>query len=155
MSLVSVTLLINTLQIEVGTPVSAQIEVSGAVGIRGPQGESGQEFTVQAGATLSGHRAVKILNGLAYYCDATDPLDIGKAIGITTGASVMGDDINVHFHGLLAESSWNWIAGPVYVGSNGLLTQDPNGLAFAQQIGVAVSEKSLNVNCQLAILQLI
>lgn len=132
------------------------VQVTGFQGMRGPQGIPGRDgvstSAYQAGQNLSGHRVVKVSDNAALLCDASHIDDAGKAIGITTGAAMQGDMATIQCIGNLVESSWNWLEGPVYVGISGLLTQSVTGLAFIQQIGIAGSPRSIDINPQLAII---
>lgn len=131
-----------------------EVIVAGVQGPPGPRGEigpaGGSAFTAPAGETLSGHRVVQLIDGQAYYCDADNPDHAGTAIGLTTGAALIGDEATIQTLGNLIEPSWSWTPGPVYLGSQGQLTQTPAGM-FLQQIGVALSTTSININPQLAI----
>lgn len=125
----------------------------GIQGIQGPAGPAGgsiPQFT--AGENLSGHRAIRLHNGLAYYCDSTTLAHAGTAIGVSTGAALAGDPVNVQTIGIVAEPSWTWSDGPVYVGPNGSLSQTISGV-FVQQIGVAGNSTELNIAPQLAVLR--
>ncbi len=164
MALVDCTILVEPSQVAISlasaptvqvAPVTANIVVEGLAGIRGPQGLPGIATSTdqyEAGQALSGHRAVRIRGGLAYYCDAAQTSDAGKAIGITVGAVLQGGLATVQTLGKLTEPSWNWNEGPVFVGPNGVLTQSTAGQAFTQQVGVAVSATSIDINPQLAII---
>ena len=132
---------------------SAYVTTLANPGPQGPKGEPGDISQIHEAATnLSGHRAIRIAAGLAYYCDGTDSAHTGRCIGITQGAVSAGDDATVQTVGLMTEPSWTWTEGPVYVGANGVLTQSLAGLAFIQQVGLAVSATSIDINPQLPIL---
>jgi hypothetical protein len=105
-----------------------------------------------AGENLSGHRAIRSHLGLAYYCNALDTAHAGTAIGVSTGAALVGDPVNVQTLGNLTEPSWDWRDGLVSVGENGQLTQTITGV-FMQQIGVAVNQTELNINPQQAVIR--
>lgn len=135
--------------------VPNNINVAGAPGIRGPKGEDGQAVNIQtfeAGANLSGHRAIRVSAGLAYVCDGATAAHAGRCIGVSTGAAAQGDATLIQTIGVLTEPSWSWIEGPVFVGADGILTQSLAGLAFIQQVGVAVSSTTVDINPQLPIL---
>lgn len=137
------------------SPVVNEVQVLGAAGIRGPKGEKGEATltrTHEAGTHLSGHRAIRVSNGLAYTADGTNAAHAGRCIGITTGAVVQGADATIQTVGTITEPSWTWNDGAVFVGANGVLTQSLSGLAFVQQIGVATSPTSIDINPQLPIL---
>lgn len=125
----------------------------GLQGVQGPVGPAGgsvPQFT--AGENLSGHRAIRLSGGQAFYCDAATLAHAGTAIGITIGAALSGALVDAQTFGNISEPSWNFVNGPVYVGTNGALTQTPVGL-FVQQIGVAGDTTELNINPQLAVLR--
>jgi hypothetical protein len=120
-----------------------------APGPQGPKGDPGDGIVAQtheAGTNLSGHRAIRVLSGVAYLCDGTNAAHIGRAIGISTGAAVAGADVEVQTAGLLTEPSWTWADGPVFVGASGVLTQSMVGMAYIHQIGLAVSATQIDIN---------
>lgn len=141
----------------VTTLVSGQSLVStvSVPGPQGPKGNTGESVTTQthkAGANLSGHRAIRVSGGLAHVADGTNAAHAGRCIGISTGAAVQGDDVTVQTAGAITEPGWTWTDGPVFVGADGILMQSLAGLAFVQQIGVATSATSIDINPQLPIL---
>lgn len=107
--------------------------------------------TRTAGQNLSGRRVVRAgTDGRAYYADAADPSDAGRALGITTGAAVEDDDATIRWRGSMIESSWAWTPNaPIFVGSNGTLTQSPPaapGQAFSQRVAYAVTTTEIVVD---------
>lgn len=148
------TVSIETVEVAATSVEIIEIAQQGPRGIQGIPGIAGGNVVqVVAGETLSGHRAIRLSNGLAYYCDASNLDHAGTVIGISTGAALVGETVNVQTLGVLNESSWSWIDGPIYVGTNGQLTQSITGL-FMQQIGVATNATAMNINAQLAIARL-
>lgn len=134
------------------TRSAAVVTTLATVGPQGPKGDPGDSSQAhEAGENLSGHRAIRVAAGLAYYCDGTDASHTGRCIGITTGAVLAGADATVKTVGLMTEPSWTWTEGPVFVGASGQLTQSLAGLSFIQQVGMAVSATSIDVNPQLPI----
>ena len=120
-------------------------------GPQGPKGDAAVSFIVPAGQMLSGQRAVKVLNGQAWLCDGSNVSDAGRCVGITTGAAQSGANVIIQTRSVLIDPAFNFNAGPVYVGVNGLLTQALTGLVFLQQVGQAISQTQLDINPQLAI----
>lgn len=82
------------------------------------------------------------------YADHTDVSQVGKILGVTTQAIMVGNTGNVVFGGPIQEPSWNWIEGAVYLGANGLLTQTAPTTGFLLMIGRAIDEDILMVNIQ-------
>ena len=103
------------------------------VGMEGPPGRpgsigpaGGSALTVTASSALGGHRLV-VLNasGLAVVADASIPEHAYKVLGLTLGAAAAGSSVDVLRSGELDEPSWHWtLDAPVFLGQNGLLTQD-------------------------------
>jgi hypothetical protein len=125
---------------------------TGRVGLQGPEGPPGPKgdpgtaditLTYNAGETLGGHRVVRIESGLVYYADNTTLAHAGKVIGITTGAVVSGSSTTIQVAGELEESTWSWSPGPVYLSTNGLLTQTPPATGFLQKIGTAITSTKI------------
>ena len=125
-------------------------------GIQGPPGPSvdgggGGLAAYVAATALGGHRAV-ILDtaGHAAYADNADLTHLRRVIGITTGAADQGSAVTVVGNGTVNEPSWNWNVNlPVYLGSNGLLTQTvptAPGAKFLTVVGFPISNTSLFVN---------
>jgi hypothetical protein len=128
------------------------VSVPGPQGEKGDPGDAADTPTFEAGESLSAKRAIRVEGDIAYYADGADSAHAGKALGISAGAVSLGDTVTVRMTGMVQELTWTLTEGPVYVGANGALTQSVSGLAFVQQIGVAVSPTQININPQLAIL---
>lgn len=101
-------------------------EVTVEVGFLGPQGvpvETTLNYT--AGVNVSGHHAVTYdTTGKAVYASNTELLHMGKILGITNNAALIGDSVVVRKYGYIDEPSWSWDTDkPVYLGENGALTQ--------------------------------
>lgn len=120
----------------------------GIQGIPGPAG--GSTIQLVAGENISGHRAIRSHLGLAYYCDSFALTHAGTAIGVSTGAALLGELVTIQTLGNLAEPSWSWNEGAIYVGPSGTLIQTISGV-FVQQIGMATNSTEMNINPQLAV----
>ena len=120
---------------------------------QGPPGISGGLITKIAGADLSALRGVRAdADGKAVYCDAADAADADSAIGITQTAAAAGGAVTVVANGRMTDANWDWTPGrPVFLGSNGALTQTAPTTGFVQQLGVADSAISMIVGIQKAI----
>lgn len=135
-----------------GVQVTTTLAVVGPQGPKGDPGDAADIPTFEAGENLSAKRAIRVENDLAYYADGSNAAHAGQALGISVGAVSAGDTVTVRMTGMITEPTWTLTEGPVFVGANGQLTQSLVGLAFVQQIGVAVSATQININPQLAIL---
>lgn len=162
----------NTI-IEVIQPVSQVVEVmapelaavvevnAGTQGVAGPPGKDAvpsaliEQIYIKLKVTdpISGHRVICTDSvGSPTYCDATIASHANIAIGISTmAATEFGADLSIQHAGILSEPSWNFMAGPVYVGVNGTLTQSLSECSFIQQVGVAITPTSIIVGLKPAL----
>lgn len=112
-------------------------------------GES-QPERLPAGESLSALRVV-FADVEAYYADH-DYLPSMNVIGITVTAAIAGDDVSVMTSGKLSDPSWSWVAGPIYVGADGALTQTAPTTGFVQEVARAISPTDIIINIQPPIL---
>lgn len=117
--------------------------IPGPEGPQGPAGPAGPDGTsavtkVAAGA-IGGQRVViGNTDGTVRYADATDLTDLGRVLGVTQTAAADGEPVNVIVRGYYEEPTWTWNTTlPLYVGSNGLITQTAPTVGFSQIIGFA------------------
>lgn len=136
----------------VGTEEKIFIVTEAVQGPPGPGGSGGgSNIEVLAGENLGGHRLV-ILNevGRALYADSSQIDHLHRVVGITTGAADVDSGVSLVGNGPLSEVSWNWAVGlPIYLGTNGLLTQAvPAAPAakFSLVVGFPTSSTSMFVN---------
>lgn len=134
---------------------TTQLVTVAAVGDQGPPGPSGTtDFTATAAQALGGQR-VCIINALGQADYASNTIASHKwlAVAISVGAASSGATVTLRTTGLLIEPSWAWTTGaPVYLNSNGLLTQTaPVSPAFLRVIGVATSPTTIFIQPQPAI----
>lgn len=138
----------RTLRVQDGRVVRVVSQSTSAVEIAapGPQGPRGLDgvnggVAVEriAAADLGGHRVVRALDALQVeYADSANPDHGDDTLGITSGAASVGAVIEVLTGGPLAFNGWAWTPGePVFLGSNGLLTQSSPAAGFTQVIGFA------------------
>ncbi len=148
-----VTIIREPMQTVVMNSTPVMVTVMGTPGPQGAQGErgatgtdGGSTVTMVANGDIGGHRVV-IPDGFggAMYADCNQISHAGKVVGITTHAAVAGGSIGVATSGEVVESSWNWSAGPVYLSTNGVLSQITPISGFVQIVGVALSATRLSV----------
>lgn len=148
---------VNTTSIEVVVDrATRQVISTGQQGLPGPQGEKGDTGTAggtseqrTAATALGGHRMVRAeSDGRVGYASNDNPLHGDDTIGMTLGAALVGDPIEVQYHGVVAHTGWAWIPGePVFLGRDGMPTQAASaaGDAFVQLIGFAETATSLHL----------
>lgn len=95
--------------------------------------------TALAGATLSGHRVVRPQSdGSMVYASNDQIADVTRSLFLTLGAASSGAPVTVQVIGQVAEPTWNWSDGPIFLGANGVLTQTPptlvGGAVFIEQV---------------------
>lgn len=115
---------------------SPQVRVQGG-GIVGPRGDTGpraEELILVAATAIGGHRAV---GPDGNYADAQTAPEVA---GISRGAGSTGQALTIQADGSIAEAGWSWTLGqPVWLGSNGLLTQTPPTEGYCVQVGIALA----------------
>jgi hypothetical protein len=140
--------------------ITAEREVPAAItiGIPGPAGPAGSAgssmVNYTAGDNLGGHKAV-ILNSSekVFYADSSNLIHLNKIIGITTRAAVVNTSVEIQTFGELVEPSWNWdTSKPLFIGTNGLLTQVVPQTGFIQQAATIISPTKIFINIQPAII---
>lgn len=138
---------------EIVVVTEAVVEVS-EVGIQGPAGPQGSGYGIYtAGATLSGHRIVRLnSSGQASYASNDVPSDGEAALGLTLGAAAIGGNVSVQRVGDIAEPSWVWTPGEaIYLGTSGQLTQIPPiapAAVFLLVVGFAISATRAFIDVQ-------
>ena len=115
------------------------------VGPRGPQGLDNGDFSLVAGEALSGQKVVRCVDGELFYASADDATHLGKVVGITTMAAILGDPVDIRTVGYMTDPSFNFVDGPIYLGLNGALTQSYDVGAFMQQVATQLSATEIFV----------
>ena len=98
---------------------------------------------------LMAHRIVTtIADGSYVYNDATQVTNLNLPTLITTASSVANAPLSLLDTGSVFDASWNWaLNNPVFLGSNGQLTQIPPtalaGFAFLLQVGYPLTTTSI------------
>lgn len=121
-----------TLEIESGGLVPLNVDVS-----------------LTAGVNLSALRAVTTdANGNAVYA-SNDTKNNAVVVGLTSAAATAGNAVSVRTAGIVEDAVWSWTKGPVFLGSNGALTQTaPTGGAIIVQIGRALTTTKLQIDIE-------
>lgn len=144
---------IETVEVSTVTLEIVEVALQGPRGIQGIPGPAGgAAFQRIAGEPISGHRAVRAVNGLIYYCDADDVTQAGECIGISLNAAVTGDSVTIQALGEVTEPSWNFSAGPLFVRSLGQIGGE-SGREYTQEIGLVITPNTIFINIQPAIIR--
>lgn len=149
----------ETIEIEIEPDIDAEIElqfqdplsivVEFEKFVSGPSGDA--ILQRQAGENISALRAVYELNNEVFYLDPADSDHIELLLGISFTSAPAGQLLSVQRSGVMDDSGWSWIPGPIWLGSNGALTQSPPTTAYDVRIGAAVSTTRITLNIQDAI----
>lgn len=138
---------------EVVDTVVVTVCEQGPPGIRGEIGPAGSaSFTVLAGETLSGFRAVRLVDNKAFYCDGDNVDHCSHYVGITLNSATVDEFVNIQTLGKIFEASWNWTKDFLFVGTMGHLSIVP-GKAFIHKIGSTVATDTIFLLHQPAILR--
>lgn len=132
-------------------PTPAPVVVAAGIpGRRGSPGEPGPagDSSVQrvAGETISALRVVYELDGEVFALDPTDEVHVDLVLGVARTSAMIGEAVNIQRSGPIDDSSWTWTPNPVYLGSNGALTQTPPATGFRVRIGASPEPTRLNID---------
>ncbi len=134
----------HTVVVNADSLVTIAAGTQGPQGIRGPIGLSGAGLIeLTAGMDVGGNRVV---TGSAEYADNTDLSTIGRIIGITVGAALSGSLVNIMANGELDGFYGLTVNEPVYLSTNGTITQALPTAGYLQKLGVAISATSILIN---------
>lgn len=145
-----VTLTPNQISVDLTTnPISLSV-VSSAIDVNVDKGnvtynitQTSQE-TITASENLGGHRVITIEG---YYASKDTDTDKFKVLGLTTGAVSTGASATVQTFGSITENTWNWTVGePVFLSTNGLLTQTIPTTGYRLIIGIPITTTTLFVD---------
>ena len=111
-----------------------------------------QDLTLTAGESLSALRAITTnSSGEAVYA-SNDTIANAQVFGITLGSASSGQQVGFKTFGTMSDANWNWTKGPVFLGTNGALTQTaPGGGAIIVQVGKALTATQLFVDVETSI----
>lgn len=110
-----------------------------------PSGTS--DITLIAGQNLSALRVVTMdAGGQAIYASNTT-LANATVLGVTTTAATAGTSVTIATSGLITDNSWTWTKGPVFLGTNGTLTQiAPSNGAVLVNVARALTPTTIQID---------
>jgi len=101
-------------------------------------------YTLPTEINIGGNRALASVDGYAVYADNSLSL---PAIGISSGAVVGGNDVNVRSGGKITLTGAGWTPnGVIYLSTNGTLTQTEPITGLSQTIGKAHTSEIIIIN---------
>lgn len=106
--------------LDVGSGQAITLEMGAEQGLPGP---SGTDLIGTAATTLNGHRAVAWQAGELVHADSSSLEHLFALAGVVESAAAAGDSVSVRSSGVVTYSGWSWVAGPVWYGADGALTQ--------------------------------
>lgn len=117
----------------------------GPPGPPGAPGQAGVSYvTFKASGPIGGHRAVcAAFSGLVKYADSRDVTGAMSVLGLSLHAAEDGAPISVANSGEVIEPSWSWTQDlPIFVGLDGVLTQQPPDTGYQLVVAIATSSTS-------------
>lgn len=101
-----------------------------------------------AAENISALRCVSLNAGEgAVYTNPDDLQSIHSIVGISITAALAGQELDIALSGIVHGDTWYWEVGkPVFVTSNGTLTQTIPDTTYIVRIGWAISTKDIDVN---------
>jgi Major tropism determinant N-terminal domain len=112
----------------------------GEVGPAGPTGVSIASFTHNADIDLlARHAVISTVTGCTYASNQTLSHQ-GKVVGVTSSSAGIGTLATIYSSGLLSGFTSLTVNAPVFLSTNGILTQTVPTTGFLQKIGIAISQ---------------
>jgi len=145
----------DVVKVVVKEPETVRISQAVLPGPPGPPGAAGaQTLSIVAAQNLSGHRMVVATSAGAVYADPTNLAHADALLGLTTGAALAGNQVDVLVAGEIEEPSWSWTPGlPLYVIASGLLSHTPPSAGWVQMVALAVTATRILLTPRQSILQ--
>lgn len=132
------------------------IEVLGT-GPQGPRGANGStDLVMNAGVNVSAFMALKVnFLGKVIPCGNTSINEVNSYIGLATNSASAGQDVIVKTAGLIEDASFTFILNsPIFIGSNGQLTQIFPTTGYIKIIGWPITTNKFILNSQQPIVTL-
>ncbi len=124
--------------------------IPGPAGPIGPPGTS--VYTLETNSDIGGNRALSTEGNYAIYADSTDTSK--PAIGISVGAVSSGVDVTVQSGAKMTVSSAGWVIDlPIYLSTNGTMTQVEPTSGFSQVLGHAYKSDVIIIDIQKPIIR--
>lgn len=110
-------------------------------------------FTLTASSPISAYMVVAASAGQVSIADSSNLTQLGDVVGIAAGGAATGSPVSINYSGTITHNGWTWTPRlPIFLGSNGALTQTVPTSGFAQVIATPLSANSLLVTLSQPIL---
>lgn len=114
------------------------------------QGEGGGtasfNYEATAGENMGAYKLVRVALGTVYLADKDNVAYVQDTLGLTTTVSTTGNPVTIQTGGEITDAGWAWIAGHVFMGDSGELTQTPPTVGILQKIGTALTATSILID---------
>lgn len=111
-------------------------------------GGASQEISRAAAINLNALRAVYVNEAGKFALADPNIPEAAFACGVTIGAASIDTAATAKTGGEMADASWSWTEGPVYIGAGATLTQTPVSSGVLVQIGLATASDKIIINPQ-------
>ncbi len=118
----------------------------GDPGSQGPPGPDVGLVVVTAGEIIHGRRVVRMEEGFAFHPDLLENTHAQQVFGIATEAASAAGQFPVRVAGPMHSSSWSWLPGYVFCGTDGVLTQNPPPTGWLQRVARVIDSTNIIVD---------
>ena len=93
--------------------------------------------------------------GQVVYADNNSVGQAFKVMGISISTGLLGANVTLQTEGILTDAGWSWAGtGPLFVGTNGVLTQTPPTNGYSVVVGWPTNPTTIFININHAIILL-
>jgi hypothetical protein len=102
-----------------------------------------------AAVSLSGQKVVVLGATGLVYANSGNPAHVGAILGVTNGATLAGQEVDVVEKGAVDEPAWSWSQyQPIWLSGIGLISGTPPASGFSCQIGFALTPTRIFISVQ-------
>ena len=106
----------------------------------------------EAGEDISAYSVCVIINNLVQLADSSNSLHASKPKYIALTDALLGEIVNIQSEGEIENSGWGLTTDvPLFVGTLGSIVDVPPSTGFIQQIGMANTSDTLEIEISVAI----
>lgn len=130
--------------------------VTASQGPAGPPGADGSAPQIQGLAleNLSAGRAVIMEGGAFKYFQPSDPLHLGRVVGITISSATTGSQVTVQTGGIVTDASFTFDPDtPIFVTADGELSSSPPTSGTIHLVGLSLAGDQILLNINFSIIQ--